>query len=152
MSEQDTTNITPEGDDVEGHGVTSKHIDSPDTDVEGHGARFTGLDSDEDDVAGHAISGRIDGPDKDDVEPTLPAARPSWRTTRTTSRGTPLARGTSPSPTRTTSRATPPRRSTETSRSRPCGVDSHGRLRVTSDRSAGGALVCGGIRARAPVS
>ena len=55
MSEQDNTNNSREGEDVEGHGIRSGRIDAPDTDdVEGHGIR----------------SGRIDAPDTDDVEGT----------------------------------------------------------------------------------
>jgi hypothetical protein len=55
-------------DDVEGHGVTSKHVDGGETDdVEGHGIKH--VDGPEtDDVEGHVVRGRGVVEDQDDVE------------------------------------------------------------------------------------
>ncbi len=70
---------------------------------------------DADDVEGHTVRGKAVVADDQDVE------------------GHAARSGHIAESDEDASRATPPRRSTEqTSRSRPCGVDAHGRLRVTA--------------------
>jgi hypothetical protein len=70
MNENDTNamrgSIAP--DDVEGHAVTSKHVEGPGTeDVEGHTASVKHIAESEEDVEGHKRALGINSED-DDVE------------------------------------------------------------------------------------
>jgi hypothetical protein len=65
MNEQDKADITPESDEVEGHGIRGRGL-TADEDTEGHAARSGHVEGADEDTEGHAArSGHVEGPDDD---------------------------------------------------------------------------------------